>query len=233
MMYRSRAAAGERLVQRLRERIPGLDRGPVVVQGLYPGGVMVAREIARALGAPLDVAVTLRMGAPGYDDLGIGGVAAGGISTLDERTIRMLGVPRSYVQAVREAAAMEVARLEGRLRGSTPAQPVHGRTVVLADDGTHARWRVRAAVRAARSAGAARVVFAVPVASSDALASIAEEADAVVCEHVPETYCGAAACYAEFDTPTLQHIRTELARARMMAGRGPAPAPPAEDLLSS
>jgi predicted phosphoribosyltransferase len=203
-----------------------------LVQGLYAGGVIVGREIARALAAPLEVAVTLRMGAPGYDDLNIGGVASGGIAILDSRTIGMLGVPDAYIRAVGDAAAAEVARLERRVRGAIPPVPLVDRTVVLVDDGAHARWRVRAAARAAREAGARRVIFAVPVASSDALESIAEEADEVVCDHVPETYCGAAACYAAFEVPTLDRVRMELTRARLSPGR-PAPRPAFSSYLPS
>lgn len=211
-MYRDRTEAGRRLVQRLREQIPGLDGDDLVVLGMVPGGVPVARAVALALRAPLDVAVAVRLSAPGYDALGLGGVGAGGIARIDARTVSMLGVPDDYLEETILARAAEVVRLAQRCRGSRAAVTLQGRRVIIVDDGGQTRFRSRAAVAAARADGARDVIFAVPVAASDVLASLLEEADAVVCDHVPERYCGIGAYYGEWEPPGIEDVRAMLTR---------------------
>lgn len=211
-MYRDRSDAGRQLVQRLRERIPALDSEDTVVLGVAPGGIVVAREVALALRAPLDVVVALRLPAPGYDDLGIGGVAMGGTARLDDRTISLLGVSDEYVAETVRAVSLEVERLTMHYRGSRPSLPLDGRRVLVIDDGAQTRYRSRAAVGAARAAGAREVIFGVPVAASDVLYAIALEADAVVFDQVPERYCGIGAYYADSEPPRAEELRSMLTR---------------------
>lgn len=218
MMYRDRAAAGRRLLQRMREQIPGLDGSNPVILGMAPGGLPVAREIALGLRAPLDVAIAVRLTAPGYDTLGIGGVATGGIARVDRRTIAMLGVPPEYVAETVRAKSADVERLATRYRGRRPALSLDQRLVVVVDDGAQTRFRSRAAVASARASGAREVIFAVPVASSDMLSDVAEEADAVVCDQVPETHCGIGAYYGEWDPPRMEELRAMLTRMHTMEG---------------
>lgn len=212
MNYRNRADAGQRLVAQLRARVPELDGDDTVVLGLAPGGVPVACEIARAIDAPVDVAVALRLSAPGYADLGIGGVATGGTYRLDERTVRMLGIGAAYIEQTVRAVALEAERLAVRYRGGRAPLPVAGRRVILADDGAQTRFRSRAAIAAARARGAREVIYAVPVAASDALESLACEADQVVCDCVPERSCGIGGYYADCEIPRPEEIRSMLAR---------------------
>jgi putative phosphoribosyl transferase len=212
MMYRDRAEAGRRLVQRLRERVPDLDGGGVVVLGMVPGGVAVARPVAAALRAPLDIAVALRLSAPGYDALGIGGVASGGVARVDARTIAMLDVPDEYVAETIHAKSLEVERLAARCRGARQPLPLTGRRVIIIDDGAQTRFRSRAVVAAARAAGARQVVFAVPVAASDMISALAEEADEVVWDQVPERHCGIGAYFAEWDPPSVEDVRAMMIR---------------------
>jgi putative phosphoribosyl transferase len=210
--YRNRSDAGQRLVQRLRERIPALDDDSTVVLGIAPGGVVVAREVAVALRAPLDVMVALRLPAPGYDDLGIGGVAMGGTARLDERTIAMLGISPEYIEETVRATSMEADLLAIRYRGGRTPVSLRERRVLVVDDGVQTRYRSRAAVGAARAAGAREVIFAVPVAASDVLEALAIEADAVVCDLVPERHCGIGAHYSNAELPRPDELRGLLSR---------------------
>ena len=221
-MYRDRADAGRRLVQRLRERIPALEGEETVVLGVAPGGIVVGREVALAIRAPLDVVVALRLPAPGYDDLGIGGVGLGGAACLDERTVAMLGVSPEYIDETVRAVTAEVELLTARYRSGRPPVPLRGKRVLVVDDGAQTRYRSRAAVDAARAAGAREVIFAVPVAASDVLHALAAEADAVICGMVPERHCGIGAYYADSELPRVEALRSMLARTTL-ASLAPAP----------
>src|SRR5262245_57516952 len=107
-VFRDRRDAGERLGRSL----AGSIEGPATVLGIARGGMIVAAEVARVLGADLDVVIPRKLGAPGNPELGIGAVAPG-VRVVDERAVRMLRVPASHVEA--EVARQE-AEIERRLR---------------------------------------------------------------------------------------------------------------------
>ena len=210
-MYRDRAEAGRRLLQRLRERVSPLGGPDLVILGLAPGGVLVAREIAQALDAPLDVTVAVRLPSPG-NHVSIGGVAAGGTYRLDERTVQMLGVSDEYIAEAVRLASENAEGQQSLYRAGRAAVPLAGRRVIVVDDGAQPRFRSRAALARARELGARLLIFAVPVASSDALAASEAEADLVVSDYVPERHCGIGAYYADSDIPRAEMLRSVLAR---------------------
>lgn len=166
-LFADRVDAGRRLARRT-EHLRGDD---VVVLGLPRGGVPVAAEVARALGAPLDVVVVRKLGLPRQPELAMGAIGDGGFSVIDERVVASSGATPETVADVerRERAVLE--ERSARLRARRPAVPLVGRTVVIVDDGIATGSTVRVACLVARRLGAARVVVAVPVAPREARAS--------------------------------------------------------------
>src|SRR5437763_15578826 len=85
----------------------------VLVLALPRGGVPVAFEVARALGAPLDVFLVRKLGVPGHEEYAMGAIAEGGAMVLSEDVIEQLAIPQRAVQAV---VQRERAELERRAR---------------------------------------------------------------------------------------------------------------------
>src|SRR2546422_6242567 len=139
------------------------DRGDVVVLALPRGGVPVGYEVAKALGAPLDVFVVRKLGVPGHREFAFGAIASGGVRVLTEGIGRRLD-PR-IVDAVTAAEQAELRRREHAYRGDSPPVDVVGKTVILVDDGLATGASMRAAVVALRARGPARIVVAVPTAA--------------------------------------------------------------------
>ena len=204
--FPDREAAGRVLAERLgagalapadARRPRSEDASRVVVLGIPRGGVTVAAAVAHALGAQLDVLVAHKVGAPGQPELAVGAVAADG-------SIRRESWTGSYVsdEEFATAAAAEIERARAResdLRGGRPAAQLTGVTAVLVDDGVATGSTMLVAVEAARRAGVARVVVAVPVAAEEALTALAEVADAVVAVAVPRRFGAVGAWYLRFD----------------------------------
>jgi len=176
-IFQNRAEAGHKLASAL---LPLRHQDPLVL-GLPRGGVPVAREVAAALSAPLDVWVVRKVGAPFHAELGMGAVAEGGELVLDEDIVRAVGATPEQVQDIVATKRREVESRCRLFRPQRGSPDVAGRTVILVDDGVATGGTARAAIRAVKRRGAARVVFAVPVGASDALAALAMEADDVVC----------------------------------------------------
>ena len=188
------------------------DQPGVIVVALPRGGVPVGFEIARALYAPLDVLPVRKLGMPGHRELGIGAIAAGGVKVLDEAYIKEMNIPADAIERVAAEETQRLAQQEHLFRLG-PKQDLSGRTVILVDDGLATGWTMRAAVKAARKQGAARVVVAVPVCSRQGRMDLSHEADEVVCLATPDPFFAVGAWYEDFSQTSDEEVRNLLSAA--------------------
>lgn len=206
-VFRDRADAGRRVAARagrFRREVP-------VVLGIPAGGVIVAAEVASALGAPLDVLVVGKLGEPGAR---IGAIAEGGIAIVHHDRARALGIGAHEVSRLRTDAEDAADRLACRLRKQRPPSALVGRTALLVDDGIGSGDSAIAAGRTARRRGAARVVLAVAIAGAGALKRLEHEFDEITCAEVTS----AARWYASGARPSEPELLAALGRPRP-AGR--------------
>ncbi|MEV8309302.1 alpha/beta family hydrolase [Streptomyces flavidovirens] len=220
MLFTDRADAGQRLAQALRH----LEGEKPVVLGLPRGGVPVAFEVARALGAPLDVVVVRKLGVPYHRELGFGAIGEGGARVISDDIVRRSGVGPDDVAAVERAEEAELERRALRFRGDRPRLPLDGRTVVVVDDGIATGATAAAACEVVRAQGAARVVLAVPVAAPDAVARLSSQVDDVVCLSVPPMFRAVGEWYENFTQTSDEEVVALLAQAAGRAGRTGHPA---------
>ncbi len=233
MLFRNRIDAGKQLAAKLEH----LRRERPVVLALPRGGVPIGYEIARALGAPLDVLVARKLGAPGHPELGIGAVADGGASFLDARIINTLGVTQEEISRIAAAELVELARRVAAYRGDRPPLDVTGRTVILVDDGLATGVTARAAIRSLRTRHPACVVFAAPVCAPQTVLALESDFDDVVCTAEPADLYAVGIWYDDFSQTTDDQVITLLRRAwreederrqHEASGVRPDPAPPSK-----
>ncbi|HXS24198.1 MAG TPA: phosphoribosyltransferase family protein [Gemmatimonadales bacterium] len=196
MSFADRVDAGRRLAAALE---PFRTRNPVVL-ALPRGGVPIGYHVARALGAPLDVIVVRKLGAPGHEELAVGAIARGA-AYIDWPIVRQLGVSQAYLDQVTAAEERELERRERAYRQGRAALPIEGRTVILVDDGLATGATLRAALSAVRSEHPARIVVAVPVGAPESVARFREMADDVVCLEMPPDFRAVSLSYDDF-SPT-------------------------------
>ncbi|MBC7250665.1 MAG: phosphoribosyltransferase [Anaerolineae bacterium] len=205
MQFRDRREAGQKLAEAL-SFLQG--QKDVLVLGIPRGGVVVAAEVARALGAPLDVFITRKIGAPGNPELAIGAVASSGELVIDEGLVLGLGVSPRYVEEETERQKQEIARQMTLYRGHRPPPQLTGKTVVLIDDGVATGATTLAALRALRASAPAELILAIPVGPPDTVERLSAEADRVVCLHTPAWFWAVGAFYEDFSqTPDEEVIR--------------------------
>lgn len=206
--FRNRREAGKRLAASL-SRFAG--RGDVLVLALPRGGVPVGFEIARALGAPLDVLVVRKLGAPGQEELAVGAIASGGIEVLDEDLARTLGLTRAQIREVEARETAELERREHAYRGDRPPAALKDRTVILVDDGVATGSTLLAAIGAVRQRGPAAIVVAVPVGPATTVARLREAADSVACLATPSPFGAVGEFYSDFGQTSDEEVRRLLA----------------------
>jgi putative phosphoribosyl transferase len=219
--FRDRRDAGARLAARL-AAYRGRD---ALVLTIPRGGVPVGDEVARCLGAELDVVVARKLGAPGQPELAIGAVTADGGRFLNERLVAESGAAGAYLAAVTARERVEARRREERFRGRAPPPRVAGRTVILVDDGLATGATMRAAVRSVRQGGPERLVVAVPVGAAGACAELGAECDEVVCLGTPEPFRAVGPYYRDFRPTRDAEVEQILRQAH--ARRGATAAEPA------
>ena len=193
-ILQDRIEAGRLLGERLARDYAGAD---TVVLGLPRGGVPVAAEAARRIRAPLDVLVVRKLGLPHHEEVAMGAVGEGGAIVRNPGGIRSVGVSEADFQRAERRERAEVAQRVERFRDGRPPAPLAGRTAIVVDDGMATGATAAVGCRIARERGAARVVLAVPVAASDALAEF-DAADAIICLLAPADFMAVGQFYADF-----------------------------------
>jgi putative phosphoribosyl transferase len=214
--FRDRVEGGRLLAAALEEYAGRTD---VLVLALPRGGVTVAAEVSRHLGAPLDVILVRKLGVPGHEELAMGAIASGGVRILSQEVIAALGIPDRDIAAVAAAEEDELERREQAYRGVRMPPTVGGKTVILVDDGLATGSSMRAAAVAIRSQGPRRLVIAVPVGPAATCAEMATQADEVVCLRTPEPFRSVGEWYEDFGQTTDEEVR-RLLRAGVPLGAG-------------
>lgn len=202
--YADRTDAGRHLaalLKHLREEHP-------LVLALPRGGVPVGFEIARELEAPLDLLMARKLRAPGYPELGIGAIVDGEPPqrVLNPEVLEMVRPSAEYIKQEAREQLQLIAERRLRYRGDAPAPVVAGRCVVLVDDGIATGGTVRAALQALATAGARRVVLAVPVAPQSSLTALAPMAHEVVCPLVPGDFHSVGFYFDNFEQTSDEEV---------------------------
>lgn len=194
-MFRDRVDAGKRLAEQLLD----YKEKDVIVLAIPRGGVVVGYQVSRKLGAPLDLIIPRKIGAPMNPELAVGAVSQDGTIVLNDELVRMLRIPDSYIKAEADRQMREIERRMRNYRGESRPLPVFkGKTVILVDDGIATGATMRAAIQSIRKQKPAGLVVAVPVGPRDTIMTLKNEADKVVCLETPEDFQAIGQFYEDF-----------------------------------
>jgi len=210
LKFADRVEAGRLLAEQLHSYA---GRPDALVLALPRGGLPVAFEIATRLHLPLDIFLVRKLGAPGQPELAMGAIATGGARVLNEDVIRYLSVPPEVIDAVAHAEQIELERREQAYRGERPTPDLHGKQVILVDDGLATGSSMRAAIGAVRTQSPARIIVAVPVAARETCEELKREVEELVCLRTPEPFSAVGLWYDDFSQTSDEEVRDLLQRA--------------------
>jgi predicted phosphoribosyltransferase len=215
-LFADRTDAGRQLADALTDYANDCS---VIVLALPRGGVPIGYEIARRLGAPLDVYVVRKLGVPGHEELAMGALASDGTCVVDDELIASLGIGAGALEAVVRREIEELRRREILYRDARPQPDIAGKTVIVVDDGLATGATMRAAATALRRRNPAAIVAAVPVAAPRTCASLRSVVDRVVCVHTPEPFHAVGLYYQNFEQTSDDEVRRLLSEAAGGTGR--------------
>ncbi len=210
VLFRDRIEAGKKLGAALRD----LRDSDAIVLGIPRGGVVVASEVAEALQAPLDVIVTRKISPPGEPEYALGAVTQEGEVIVDRQAAESLGAGREYLEAEIARKREEVKERTRKFRGDQPFPSLVGKVVVVVDDGIATGSSVGAAVMSLKKRKAKEVVVAVPVAPSDAVETLTDDGNRVVCLETPGPFFSIGEFYSDFGQVDDEEVRRILERHR-------------------
>jgi len=210
LRFRDRIEAGQLLGRELAARLGAI--GDAIVLALPRGGVPVGYEVAKALGAPLDVFIVRKLGVPGHEELAMGAIASGGVRVLNHDVLDHARVTQQQLDAVAAREERELARREAEYRGNRAPLDVRGLTVIIADDGLATGSTMRAAVQALRAMEPKRIIVAVPVGAAQTCEDFREIADEIVCLRTPEPFEAVGLWYDDFTQTTDAEVHALLSR---------------------
>jgi putative phosphoribosyl transferase len=228
MRFRDRSAAGRALAAPVHHALAAQDDlagdvdrvgRDVVVLGVPRGGVPVAFEVALALGVPLDVIVVRKLGVPFQPELAMGAIGEDGVRVDNDEVLRAAGVASSEIAVVEARERTELERRARQYRAHRPRIDLRGACAVVIDDGVATGSSIRAACQVARAHGAARVVVAVPVASRQAVVTLADVCDQLIALETPEPFFAVGEWYEDFSQTTDEEVVSLLSRAASHAAR--------------
>jgi putative phosphoribosyl transferase len=228
--FKDRREAGRELAMALAKH----RSGDLVVLALPRGGVPVAYEVACALGAPLDIFVVRKLGAPGEEELAMGALASGGLIVLNDDIVSERNISAEAISEVAQRETHELVRREQLYRGGRQPVNVADKTVIVVDDGLATGASMRAAIRALRKGAPRQIVTAVPIAAPETCSELADEADETVCAVTPEPFRSVGHWYRDFSQTSDDEVRELLGTAwRTESARTPDPVDVREQMTSS
>ena len=204
-IYDDRHEAGRLLASHVKKKLGDAD--DVVVLALPRGGVPVGFEVAPSLGAPLDVFVVRKLGAPGFEEYAIGAIAAGGFRMLNEDAIRELQVSDRDLAEVTRRESEELQRRQEIYHAGRPPVRIDDRVAILVDDGLATGFTMRAAIAAVREQRPRRLIVAVPVGAAETCDEIEREVDDLVCPLRPYPFRAVGLWYRHFEATQDDEVR--------------------------
>jgi putative phosphoribosyl transferase len=178
-----------------------------IVFGMGLGGALVGKEVARRLGATLDLLLVQPVRLPCNEPVVLGAVGPGGACVFDDALIDQFDVENDVIVTLRSRAASELALSNQSFRGGRPLPDVTRKTVLVIDDIVAGTLAMHAALVYLRQHDPRSVILAAPVITLQAQRDLSSLATEVVALEVVEEVTNAERVYTDATLPNETLVR--------------------------
>jgi predicted phosphoribosyltransferase len=168
---------------------------------------MVAEIVAKRLSAEFDIVIPKKLGAPYNSELAIGAVMEDGTSYLNTYLINALRIPQDYLEKEKGRQVEEIRRRASEYRKPGLPYNIQGKRVILVDDGIATGATVIASARWVRKHGPSGLTIAIPVAPTQSVEVLEQEADSVVAVHTARDFGSVGQFYEEFSPVSDEEVK--------------------------
>jgi len=190
-MFKDRIDAGTQLAEKLLE----FKRENVVVLAIPRGGLPLGAIIAKALNAPLDVALTKKIGHPYNREYAIGAVSLENIILNDA-----VGVTKGYIEEETARLRIKLKERHNQYYKNNVPQNLKDKSVVIVDDGIATGNTILVTIDLVKMQDPKKIVVAIPVAPPSTVRKLKNypEVDEVICLETPYNFHAVGQFYEEF-----------------------------------
>jgi len=191
-MFRDRIDAGLQLAEKL---IKFKDEN-VVVLAIPRGGLPLGAIVAKALGAPLDVALTKKIGHPFHKEYAIGAVSLEGIILTEG-----IEVTKGYIKEETSRIRKKLKERQDQYYKQRFPVNLKNKTVIIVDDGIATGNTLLATVELIGKQQPSKIIVAIPVVPSSAIRrlEVTPNVDEVICLQTPYNFQAVGQFYEEFN----------------------------------
>lgn len=183
-IFADRFDAGDQLAEALREQHGSMK--DAIVLAIPSGGVPIGLRVARGLSLPMDLIIVRKLQIPWNPEAGFGAMSQDGEMFLNQELVDYAGITREQIQAQRNTVRAELEARNREFRGNRPFPDLHGKTVIITDDGLASGFTMLASIHLVRQKKAAGIVVAVPTAPLRSIKNVAPFVEAIYSLHVQD-----------------------------------------------
>jgi len=191
-IFKDRVEAGQKLALKLSD----YKNKPVVIYALPRGGVVLGAEIAKALGAELDLVIVRKIGHPYEPEYAIGVIAEDGDLILNPAEFKSLS--KNWLEDAKKREQEEAKRRREKYLGKKPKIDVADKIAIIVDDGVATGLSIELAVKEVKHKKPKEIIVAVPVIPKDMAIKLEKEVNKLIAFSVEENYVGAVGAYYEY-----------------------------------
>jgi len=190
-MFKDRIDAGNQLAEKLVQ----FKNENVVVLAIPRGGLPIGAIVAKTLNAPLDVALTKKIGHPFHKEYAIGAVSLEGIILTDG-----IEVTQSYIEEETSRIRKKLKERQDQYYKQQSPVNLKNKTVIVVDDGIATGNTLLATVELVSNQEPDEIIVAIPVAPSSAIRrlEVNPNVDEVICLRTPHNFRAVGQFYEEF-----------------------------------
>lgn len=174
--------------RKLAEKLSDFKNMNTLILAVPSGGVPIGKEIQKALSCDFDLLIVRKAQIPWNTEAGFGAVNLDGDIVLNNHLLNMLRLSNGEIDSQITKTKEILKKRDMLFRKGKKFPALHGKHVIIADDGLASGFTMQAAIKYVKERKPAKIIVTVPTGLSDTVEKILQKVDTIVCLNVRSAY---------------------------------------------